>query len=143
MTKFEGLRAGIGFAVLSTLIAIAGCQRQQGSGEQAPVADEPAASAGDQPEVSAVVEAARQDLAQRLNRPVEDVKLLENRPVYWKSAALGCPEPDKAYQQVLTRGWLIRLAVGRAEYRYHSGEDGPPFTCNPRQAEKPVPFSAD
>ena len=138
------LWAGIGLAALSMMIALGGCQGKEESG--APPASGGASTgpaAETRPDVMPIVEAAREDLAKRLNHPVEDVKVLEDRPVYWKTSALGCPDPGKSYQQVLTRGWLIRLTVGRAEYRYHSGENGPPFTCSPRQAEPPVRYSVD
>ncbi len=144
MSRAERVRPGIGLAALSLVMALGGCQAKNESGEPpASGAGQAASAAESRPDGSAIVEAAREDLARRLNHPIEDVKVLEDRPVYWKTSALGCPDPDKAYQQVLTRGWLIRLTVGRAEYRYHSGEDGPPFTCHPRQAEPPVPYSVD
>ncbi len=144
MRKSECLRAGIGLVALSTIIVLSGCQAKQKAGEAPATPVGQAAPAADaKPDGSAIVEAAREDLSQRLNHPVDDVKLLENRPVYWRSSALGCPDPGKSYTQVMTRGWLIRLAIGRAEYRYHSGEQGPPFTCSPRQAEPPVPYSVD
>lgn len=139
------LSASTGLAVvaMSLTAALGGCQeRREGEPPATGGNDQPAAVVA-RPSASALVEAARRDLAGRLNRPVEDIKLLEDRPVYWKTAALGCPEPDKSYTQVLTRGWLIRLTVGRAEYRYHSGVDGPPFTCHPGQAEPPMSYSED
>jgi hypothetical protein len=140
----EGFQAALGVAALSMAVALSACNAKQDAGDR-PTSGEGAATpvAVAEPAGSAVVEEARRDLAQRLNRPIEDIKVLENRRVAWKSSALGCPEPDKSYLQVVTPGWLIRLIVGRAEYRYHSSEDGPPFTCNPRQAEPPVPYSVD
>ena len=143
MQKQERLRVMTGAIALSALVILGGCQGKEEGDRVAAAGQEevtPPAAGSDH---SAIVEAARQDLARRLNRPPGDIELLENRAVAWKSAALGCPQPDKSYAQVVKRGWLIRLAVGGAEYRYHSGEDGPPFTCNPRQAEPPLPLSAD
>jgi hypothetical protein len=125
----EGFQAALGVAALSMAVALSACNAKQDAGDR-PTSGEGAATP------VAVAEPAG-------NRPIEDIKVLENRRVAWKSSALGCPEPDKSYLQVVTPGWLIRLIVGRAEYRYHSSEDGPPFTCNPRQAEPPVPYSVD
>ena len=85
--------------------------------------------------------AARANLASRLGIPPEDVTLFEVRSVYWRSSALGCPDPEMSYAQVLTKGWLIRLTVDGTEYRYHAGEDGEPFTCHPRRAEPPIDFA--
>ena len=92
---------------------------------------------------SAVAEAARRELSERLGQPIDRVEVLETRSVYWRSAALGCPDPEKSYSQVLTKGWFIRLAVGRSEYRYHAGETGDPFACDPRWAEPPMEYAAE
>jgi hypothetical protein len=104
---------------------------QRDSAESAP----PPGQAEDGPSVA---EMARRDLAERLGQPIEDVQILEARTVYWRSAALGCPDPEQSYAQVVTQGWFIRLAMGRSEYRYHASETGEPFTCNPRWVEPPL-----
>ena len=87
------------------------------------------------------VEAAMADVAGSLNKEIESMKLLEVREVYWRTSALGCPRPGMAYEQVLTKGRFIRLAVGIAEYRFHAPEDGKPFTCSPQYAEPPLDWA--
>jgi hypothetical protein len=143
MSKHPCPRTGIALAVLAVTICLGACEGRQKGEQPATVGNDQPAAVTSRADASPIVESARQDLARRLDRSVEDVKLLEDRPVYWRSSALGCPEPGKSYTQVLTRGWLIRLTVGRAEYRYHSGQDGPTFTCSPAQAESPVPYAED
>ena len=88
-------------------------------------------------------EAAREDLSQRLGRSIDQIDILEARPVYWRSAALGCPDPDKSYAQALTRGWFIRLGVDGTEYRYHASESGEPFTCKPGWVEPPLDYAVE
>jgi len=143
MKKHLCPRTGFAFVVLALMLIQGGCQGRQEGEKPAAAGNGRPAEAAARPSAPDIVEVAREDLARRLNRPVDDVALLEDRLVYWRTAALGCPAPDKSYAQVLTQGWLIRLTVRGAEYRYHSGVDGPPFTCSPRQAEPPVPYAVE
>ena len=95
---------------------------------------------GDVPPVTA---AARTKLAEALGISEEQIEVLETRSVAWRSSALGCPDPDKMYAQVITQGWFVRLTVGQIEYRYHAGLDGVPFTCNPGRAESPLELAVE
>jgi len=63
---------------------------------------------------------ARQDLAERLNVPLERVKLVKIEPVDWPDTSLGSPEPGKVYAQVITSGYRIILSDGIKQYEYHS-----------------------
>lgn len=129
------------------LLGACGTDRDDGAPppEDAPeaVTGEPAAAESAAPAQPGVASMARADLAARLQIEPEEVEILEARRVYWSSAALGCPQPDRAYAQVMTEGWFIRLAVGAAEYRYHSSVGGPPFTCHPARAEPPHNYETE
>jgi hypothetical protein len=81
------------------------------------------------PALQPLVEQAMQDLALRLEIPVEQINLLEVRQVNWPDSSLGCPQPGTAYTQAPQEGLLIRLGVGREMYFYHSGENQIPFLC--------------
>lgn len=72
---------------------------------------------------------AMEDLAIRLSIRVEEIGLVEFKPVVWPDASLGCPQPGMAYIQVLQDGVLIRLSVGKQIYEYHSGSGNAPFLC--------------
>jgi hypothetical protein len=85
-----------------------------------------------------VAVAARKKLAEALGVSEEKVVVLESRSVAWPSSALGCPDSDKMYAQVITPGWFIRLAVGGAEYHYHAGKNADPFVCDRGRAQQPV-----
>lgn len=128
-------------------LTLAACGRQESPGgapAAAPADDKPEApAAAPADNIPPVTAAARKSLAEALGISEEEVVVLETRSVAWPSAALGCPDPDTAYAQVLTPGWFIRLAVGPAEYRYHAGADGEPFTCPPARVQPGVEMSED
>ena len=102
-----------------------------------PVGEEAAA------DIPPVTAAARKKLADALGISEEKIVVLETRSVAWRSSALGCPDPDKMYAQVITQGWFVRLTVGQIEYRYHAGADGVPFTCSPGRAESPLELAVE
>jgi hypothetical protein len=90
-------------------------------------ADTPAASSQpeeltDTPsESEGVVALARQDLAERLDLPLEQIRVASIESVRWPDASLGCPQPGMAYGQVVTPGYRIVLEAGGQQYSYHSG----------------------
>lgn len=69
-----------------------------------------------------LINKAMADLAQRLSIPVNQIKLAEATPVVWPDASLGCPQDGMVYAQVLTPGYLIRLAFGNQEFEYHASQ---------------------
>ncbi len=93
--------------------------------------------------LQALVDDARADLVQRLERQqldAQNVAMLRAERVTWRSAALGCPLPDRGYKMVLTPGVLIRLRAAGTTYEYHSTFRGPPFLCEPPgRIETPAP----
>jgi hypothetical protein len=111
---------------------------------QAPPAEEtsaPAISAspsqGDVPEMPPttpaglehLVDRAKEDLAQRLNIILEQISLIEAKPVVWPDASLGCPQPGMRYQQVPEDGALIILQANGISYEYHNGGSRGLFLC--------------
>lgn len=77
---------------------------------------------------------AREDLAQRLGVDVDSIAVVATEEAVWRDASLGCPQPGRAYAQVLTTGVLIRLRHGDRVFEYHAGSNRGPFLCgNPRQ----------
>lgn len=82
------------------------------------------------PGLEPLIEKAKEDLAQRISVPIEQISVLEAKAVVWPDASLGCPKPGMSYIQVLQEGALLRLLVGPFQYEYHSGEDQSPFLCD-------------
>ncbi|MHB9130235.1 MAG: hypothetical protein ACYDBB_03975 [Armatimonadota bacterium] len=76
----------------------------------APVADTP------------IVAKCKADLAKRLKLPVKEITLVEALATTWPDAALGMPERDKMYAQVLTPGWKITLEARNTRYLYTTGK---------------------
>lgn len=121
------------------LLAAIGCQPLLEANPAA--ADEPTVIATSTPTAAAdvaeesmdtsaeIVQKAQEDLAARLDIPVDQVELREVRAVTWPDASLGCPEPGKVYAQMLQDGLLIRLSAGGELYFYHSGGGQDPFFC--------------
>ena len=78
------------------------------------------------------------DLAQRLGVDPSILVVLSVEDVTWPDSSLGCPQPDRAYLQVLTPGRRIHLGLDGKVYAYHSGRSGMPTYC-----ENPQPPVAD
>jgi hypothetical protein len=78
---------------------------------------------------AAPVDAARADLAERLGVDESTIAVVSAESVNWPNSALGCPEPGRAYSQVVTPGYRIVLAVDGATYAYHASRTGSPFLC--------------
>lgn len=95
------------------------------------------------PALKPLVEQARQDLAQYLNIPEDQITLLEAKAVLWPDASLGCPQPDMIYQQITYNGALILLKAGERAYEYHSGGDQGPFLCDTSQKTKKITPNTD
>lgn len=76
------------------------------------------------------VQAAIEDLAAHLGRPVADIAVRRVEDVTWRNGALGCPEPGRSYTQALVPGYRIELVVEGASVWYHGAHDGDPFRCD-------------
>jgi hypothetical protein len=82
---------------------------------------------------------AKNDLAQRLGIPLEQIELVSMEEVTWPDASLGCPQPGMLYKQVQVDGTLIRLDVAGKVYEYHSGGVTDPFLCEDKlSVSKPL-----
>lgn len=86
-----------------------------------------------------LVRLAKEDLAQRLDVPLEQIELVSMEAVTWPDGSLGCPEPGVEYIQVQREGSLIRLRVGKRVYQYHSGGRRQPFLCEHPSVYKDLP----
>jgi hypothetical protein len=83
---------------------------------------------------------AVQDLAARLSIPVDQIRVVSQRPVDWPSSALGCPQPGRMYMTVLTPGYHILLEARGVTYHSHAGEQGAPFLCPEERRELPAGY---
>lgn len=80
---------------------------------------------------------AREDLARRLDVPLESIRTVVARRVTWNNGALGCPEPDMMYTQALVPGYFIRLIADDQSYAYHGSDGQQPFFCPADRSNEP------
>jgi hypothetical protein len=81
----------------------------------------------------APVSAAQADHAYRLGTDAAEISVVAADAVDWSDGSVGCPEPGRAYPQVITPGYRIILDAGGTTYEYHASRTRPPFYCeNPR-----------
>jgi hypothetical protein len=58
-----------------------------------------------------------------------EVQVTEVQMQEWPDAALGCPQPDQAYAQVITPGYLVTVRVKGYEWQYHTDTQGTVARC--------------
>ena len=68
------------------------------------------------------IDALRTDLAGRLGVPLADIHLVRTEEGYWPDTALGCPQPDMFYAQVVVRGRRVVFEVNNVLYEYHTDD---------------------
>lgn len=73
------------------------------------------------PSCASVEEEAKKALADWLGISSEKVEVIKVEEVEWPDTSLGCPEPGKAYLQVIVPGWKVVMRVDNKVYEYHYG----------------------
>jgi hypothetical protein len=151
MTFRRLLVLGMGLAIVASACGVQGSGGGGSSGSELADADpsgtvtsvdsiKPGVSSGTTSGGLATVSAVKQDLAVRLEVPLERVILVSEQQVSWPSGALGCPESDMGYTQALVPGGRIVLGVDDVNFFYHSGRTGAFFYCeNPLSASPEHP----
>ena len=91
----------------------------------------------DQP-FAAEIDAARQDLAERLSLQPSQIHLQQARAVTWRDGSMGCPAPDQFYTQALVPGYLIVLEAEGDTHHYHGRDNAPPFFCPEARRQAPL-----
>ncbi len=89
--------------------------------------------------LSDAIDAARLDLATRLDDSAEQITVADARRVTWGNGSLGCPEAGMMYTQALVPGYYIRLQADAVDHHYHAGRDGQPFLCPAERSLQPPP----
>jgi len=70
-----------------------------------------------------LLEAAKADLAQRLNIAADQIEVVKAEAVQWPDGSLGCPKPGMSYTQAIVPGFQIILSAGGQEYDYHANQE--------------------
>jgi hypothetical protein len=68
------------------------------------------------PGLQSLVQRTKEDLANRLVIPTDEISFVETTEVEWPDSSLGCPQPGMDYLQVITPGYLIRLEANVQMY---------------------------
>lgn len=71
------------------------------------------------------------DLSQRIGVDISQIEAVSVEAVSWPDTALGCPEPNMVYAQVIVDGYRVILKASDQQYEYHSGGE---FTTSPSPA---------
>jgi hypothetical protein len=58
--------------------------------------------------------------------------------VTWSDGALGCPDPDQSYIQVLTEGYWVVIEAGGETYDFRVNQAGEWKVCPPGRGRPPV-----
>ena len=77
--------------------------------------------------------AAVADLARQRSVDASRIQVVGVESVEWSDSSLGCPEPGRAYAQVITPGFRIRLTLDGQPVVYHADRANRVILCaNPR-----------
>lgn len=69
-----------------------------------------------------VVQVAVRKLADDLHIAPDQIQVLAVEQKDWPDSSLGCPEPGKAYLQVITPGYRAILQADGQRYEYHTNQ---------------------
>lgn len=83
----------------------------------------------------ALAAAVAADMAAQTGASPDEISVVAVEEVTWSDAALGCPQPDMVYAQVLTPGYQITLDYEGVIFTYHTaqGPDAPFTLCEATQ----------
>ena len=79
--------------------------------------------------MDALVEQAKEELAQQLSIPVNEIDLIEAEATTRPDASLGCPQAGMTYAQVVTPGYRILLEANGQVYAYYADSNKQLINC--------------
>lgn len=79
---------------------------------------------------------ARQDLAQKLGIPPEQVTLQNMEAVEWSDSCLGVSRPEESCLAVITPGYIVTFTASSEEYIYHTDASGEIFRQAPAASQE-------
>jgi hypothetical protein len=88
---------------------------------------DPAASAQDaEPPPDTVIQAALEAASSYLQVAPDSLVVVAGEPHDWGDTSLGCPEPGRAYAQVITAGYLVTIDTddGASQVLVHTDSTG-------------------
>ena len=79
---------------------------------------------------------ATRSLSQLLDVDPTEIKVVKADIVQWRNSALGCPNPQLGYMQMITPGVRVILTLADNNYFYH-GDTNSVFLCDSDNREEP------
>ena len=70
------------------------------------------------------VRAAIADLARLRGIDATRISVVAVETVEWSDSSLGCPQPGRAYAQVITPGYRVQLRLDNQTVTYHTNRAG-------------------
>lgn len=126
--RSRSARAAAPLVLLATVLVACGAGstgaslRPEGSFDRPTVGPSAPPVTGEAP--PGVVAAAMAVVAEATGADMSTATIVEAEAVEWSDGALGCPEPDLMYIQVITPGYRIVIDVGGEEYDVRTNDDG-------------------
>jgi hypothetical protein len=96
-----------------------------------PAAESPAAVVTPGAETDKAVSLVIANLSMRLSIDARQVELVRIEAALWPDSSLGCPQPGKAYADVIVPGYRVHLRAGGQEYVYHTDAGSQAILCEP------------
>ena len=122
--------------ILIATLLVGGCSSETDTSGARAVSPE-----GDVTELSgadkSIAELAVETLAEHLNIPIASIEVDTVRAVDWPNSAVGCPEPDRAYLDVITPGHKVTLRVDGVLHFVHEAK-GRAMVCESKKSVSPV-----
>lgn len=78
----------------------------------------------------AVIEKAKQDLAQKLGIAAAQIETVNIVEVEWSDSSLGCPQAGMAYAEVITPGYQVQLLYNNKIYPYNTDKTSRVVYCD-------------
>lgn len=125
-----GFRAGI---LTACLMALSACGAKSADTPSAKTVTPDGNVQPLAPDDKSVATLAVETLAEELNVPMDSITVDTVRAVEWNDASLGCPQPGRAYAQVITPGHKVTLRVDGNLHFVHEA-NGRAIVC--KQSEK-------
>ncbi|GAC1537611.1 MAG: hypothetical protein NVS4B8_03340 [Herpetosiphon sp.] len=73
---------------------------------------------------------AREQLAKKLGCSPQELIVVEVTAVTWPTSALGCPEAEMMYAQILIPGFRVTLQQDAKQYTVHTDHGKRAVVCN-------------
>lgn len=130
---------------LTLTVALAGCTGAETAAPAAGAPETPPRSMPKPvPDVPPAVLARLYEEVERESGVSRDrIELVRAESATWNDGALGCPQPNQAYAQMIVQGWWVILRAGREEYDYRIDHNQRHRRCTGATKQPPIVYPRD